>query len=59
MLVTLLIPVTAMALGVLVLDETLTIHQIAGALMIASGLVVIDGRLLARLRTHARGDTGA
>ena len=48
MLVTLLIPVTATALGVLVLDETLTINQIAGALIIASGLLVIDGRLLAR-----------
>ena len=46
MLVTLLIPVTATALGVLVLDETLTIYQIAGALIIASGLIVIDGRLL-------------
>ncbi len=50
MLVTLLIPVTATALGVLVLGETLTLHQAAGALIIASGLVVIDGRLLARLQ---------
>jgi drug/metabolite transporter (DMT)-like permease len=49
MLVTLLIPVTATILGVLLLDETLTLHQIAGALVIASGLVVIDGRLLAWL----------
>lgn len=49
MLVTLLIPVTATALGVLVLGETLTMQQIAGALIIASGLVVIDGRLLRRL----------
>jgi drug/metabolite transporter (DMT)-like permease len=54
MLVTLLIPVTAAALGVLILDETLTIHQIAGALIIASGLVVIDGRLLARFRREAK-----
>ena len=54
MLVTLLIPVTATALGVLVLDETLTIHQIVGALIIASGLVVIDGRLLARFRREAK-----
>lgn len=53
MLVTLLIPVTATALGVLILDETLTIHQIAGALIIAYGLVVIDGRLLARFRREA------
>ena len=47
MLVTLLIPVTATALGVLILDETLTSNQIAGALVIASGLVIIDGRLVA------------
>jgi drug/metabolite transporter (DMT)-like permease len=50
MLVTLLIPVTATALGVLILGERLTGNQIAGALVIASGLVVIDGRLFARLR---------
>ena len=46
MLVTLLIPVSATALGTLVLDESLAPHQIAGALVIASGLVVIDGRVL-------------
>ena len=49
MLVTLLIPVTATGLGVLILGEALTVHQIAGALIIASGLIVIDGRLLRRL----------
>ena len=47
MLVTLLIPVTATVLGVLILGEALAPNQIAGALIIASGLVVIDGRLLA------------
>ena len=36
MLVTLLIPVSATALGVLVLGERLAPHQIAGALVIAS-----------------------
>jgi drug/metabolite transporter (DMT)-like permease len=50
MLVTLLIPVTATILGVTLLSETLSQHQIAGALVIASGLVVIDGRLLGALR---------
>jgi drug/metabolite transporter (DMT)-like permease len=50
MLVTLLIPVTASALGVLVLGESLTANQVAGALVIASGLLVIDGRLLTRFR---------
>ena len=49
-LVTLLIPVTATALGVLVLGETLAANQVVGALIIALGLVVIDGRLLARRR---------
>jgi drug/metabolite transporter (DMT)-like permease len=49
MLVTLLIPVTATILGVLVLGEALTANQIAGALVIASGLIVIDGRLPGRL----------
>ena len=49
MLVTLLIPVSATALGVLVLDERLTPHQVAGALIIASALAVIDGRLLGRI----------
>jgi drug/metabolite transporter (DMT)-like permease len=47
--VTLLIPVTATLLGVLILGETLTSHQVAGALVITSGLLVIDGRLLERL----------
>jgi drug/metabolite transporter (DMT)-like permease len=49
MLVTLLIPVTATFLGVMILGETLTPNQVAGALVIASGLLVIDGRLLGRL----------
>ena len=46
MLVTLLIPVSATGLGVFVLGERLAAHQIAGALVIASALLVIDGRLL-------------
>jgi len=49
MLVTLLIPVTGLALGVLVLGEEVHGWQIAGALILASGLLVIDGRLLAML----------
>jgi drug/metabolite transporter (DMT)-like permease len=49
MLVTLLIPVTATGLGALVLGERLALNQVAGALVIASGLVVIDGRLLSWL----------
>jgi drug/metabolite transporter (DMT)-like permease len=46
MLVTLLIPVTATGLGALVLGERLVPNQIAGALIIASALLVIDGRLI-------------
>ena len=46
MLVTLLIPVTATGLGALVLGERLALNQILGALIIASALVVIDGRLI-------------
>jgi hypothetical protein len=34
----------------LILGETLTGNQVTGALVIASGLLVIDGRLLARWR---------
>jgi drug/metabolite transporter (DMT)-like permease len=45
MLVTLLIPVTGIGLGVSVLGETLEPRHVAGALIIASGLLVIDGRL--------------
>ena len=51
MLVTLLIPITATGLGAAFLGEEITPHQIAGALIIGSGLLIIDGRLLARLRT--------
>lgn len=50
MLVTLLIPVTAILLGVLVLGEPLTINEVIGALIIAASLVVIDGRAISRLR---------
>ncbi len=44
MLVTLLIPVSAVLLGTLLLDETLSGNQIAGAAVIGLGLAVIDGR---------------
>ena len=46
MLVTLLIPVTAILLGVLVLGEQISPREIAGALVIGSALLVIDGRVL-------------
>ena len=37
---------TATGLGAAFLGEELTVHQIAGALIIGSGLLIIDGRLL-------------
>jgi len=45
MLVTLLIPVTAILLGVLVLGETISLREIVGALVIGSALLLIDGRV--------------
>jgi drug/metabolite transporter (DMT)-like permease len=46
MLVTLLIPVTAILLGYLVLGETISLQEIIGALVIGSALLLIDGRVL-------------
>lgn len=53
MLVTLLVPVSATLLGVLVLHEPLTAHQIAGGVLIGVALLIIDGRAWAALR-HQR-----
>jgi len=50
MLVTQLVPVSAMLLGVAVLGETVTDRQLLGLALIAVGFACIDGRLLARLR---------
>jgi drug/metabolite transporter (DMT)-like permease len=50
MLVTLLIPVTAILLGHLMLGEILSGRQIIGALVIGSALIVMDGRLFALFR---------
>jgi drug/metabolite transporter (DMT)-like permease len=49
-LVTFLIPVSAIALAVLVLDESLALRHLFGMGLIALGLAVIDGRLARRLR---------
>ena len=46
MLVTLLIPVTAILLGYLVLGESISLREIIGALVIGSALLLMDGRLL-------------
>jgi len=53
MLVTLLIPVTAILLGWLVLGEPISAREIAGAIVIGSALLVIDGRALRLLRRSA------
>lgn len=50
MLVTLLIPVTAILLGWLVLGESISAREIAGAIVIGCALLVIDGRALGLLR---------
>lgn len=52
MLVTLLNPVTAIVLGVLVLGETLLARHVLGALVIGSALLLIDGRLVGWLRAR-------
>lgn len=50
MLVTLLIPVTAILLGWLVLGEPISMREIAGAIVIGSALIVIDGRAVRMLQ---------
>lgn len=50
LLVTLLIPFTAVLLGSAVLGEHLLTRQVAGMALIALGLAIIDGRLARRLR---------
>jgi drug/metabolite transporter (DMT)-like permease len=45
MLVTLLLPVTAILLGYLLLGEQVSLSEIVGALVIGSALLLIDGRV--------------
>jgi drug/metabolite transporter (DMT)-like permease len=53
LLVTLLVPVTAITLGTLVLGEQLELRSYAGMLLIGLSLVIIDGRFL-RFLTASR-----
>jgi drug/metabolite transporter (DMT)-like permease len=53
MLVTLLIPVTAILLGVLVLGEAISLREIVGAIVIGSALLIIDGRVFQFVRRPA------
>jgi len=48
-LVTFLIPVSSLILGFAFLDEPLVLAQLAGMVLIASGMAVIDGRLARRV----------
>lgn len=50
LLVTFLIPVSAILLGTVFLAERLTVGQVAGMALIAFGLAAIDGRLVTRFR---------
>lgn len=45
MLVTLLVPVSAILLGYFILDERIEAREIVGALVIGSALLVMDGRV--------------
>ncbi|MFZ5675322.1 MAG: DMT family transporter [Pseudomonadota bacterium] len=46
-LVTFLVPVSAIVLGIMILSERLGLHHVIGMITIAFGLALIDGRLLA------------
>jgi drug/metabolite transporter (DMT)-like permease len=52
LLVTLLMPIGAVVLGMVVLGEQFQSREIAGMALIGLGLVVMDGRLLASLNTR-------
>jgi len=49
-LVTFLVPVSAIILGILLLDEVLTLWQLVGMGLIAAGLIAVDGRLFTYIR---------
>ena len=48
-LVTFLVPVSASGLGIAFLGEELAVQHIVAYLLIAAGLAVIDGRIVAKL----------
>jgi len=54
-LVTLIMPLTPIMLGGMFLGERLSARDIAGALVIAAALIIIDGRAFRALRRAARG----
>ena len=52
MLVTFLIPISAILLGVMVLNETLLARHMIGMMLIGIGLAFLDGRLARWMRRH-------
>jgi drug/metabolite transporter (DMT)-like permease len=48
LLVTFLVPVSALVLGGVFLDETVNGRQVAGMVLIGLGLMAVDGRLVRR-----------
>jgi drug/metabolite transporter (DMT)-like permease len=59
LLVTLLIPVSAILTGTVFLGEHLELRQYAGFALIGAGLAAIDGRLLARFHRPLRASVGS
>lgn len=55
LLVTFLVPVSAILLGILVLGEVLETKHFVGMLLIGAGLAVIDGRLVKKFSTPLMG----
>jgi drug/metabolite transporter (DMT)-like permease len=49
LLVTMMIPVSAIAMGAVFLDEALLMREIVGAVVIGLGLLVIDGRMVGKV----------
>lgn len=52
-LVTFLVPVSAIILGIVVLNETLLLPQIIGMAVIALGLITLDGRLWSNIKIQS------
>jgi drug/metabolite transporter (DMT)-like permease len=59
LLVTFLIPVSAIALGVVILGEVLEPRHLAGMALIGTGLAVLDGRLVRWVSGRVRTGPGA
>ena len=58
LLVTLLMPVTAMILGVTVLGERLDLRHFAGFALLIAGLVAVDGRIVSARHRISRSSIG-